>query len=241
MRRRRKTGEPIACMRRTFSRMPVSERPNGEWTSRRAPTSTGTARQAIEIGGLAEQVEAEAAEDRPDLHALQPVVAAGELGRLVGGLVQHRRDDQVSINRVRPVVRRMTRPDRQPDQRRRRRRGEQPGDRLAPAMRREEPGGIGAGAEERGMAQGDDPGIAEDQIGREREQDRRQDLRAERQIVGKDEIGRERQQPGQGLERAEAVAPREGIDRSRRGLGASRPAEQAAAAATAAPPRSAHR
>ena len=31
----RTTGAPIACMRRTFSRIPVNERPNGEWTTRR--------------------------------------------------------------------------------------------------------------------------------------------------------------------------------------------------------------
>ena len=34
--------------------------------------------EAIGIGGAAEQVEAEEAENRPDLHALQPVVTAGD-------------------------------------------------------------------------------------------------------------------------------------------------------------------
>ena len=95
-------------------------------------------------------------------------------------------------------------------------------------MRGEESGGIGAGAEERGMAQGDDPGIAQDQIGRQREQDRRQYLRAERQIVGKEKIGGERSEPRQRLERAIAVAPGKDVDRraarlSRRAAGHARP------------------
>jgi hypothetical protein len=53
-----------------------------------------------------------------------------------------------------------------------------------------EPGGVGAGAEKRGLPQCDDPGIAEDQIGRQREEDRRQDLRAQRQIGREGKIGR---------------------------------------------------
>jgi hypothetical protein len=33
-------------------------------------------------------------------------------------------------------------------------------------MRCKEPGGVGAGAKKRRLAQGDDPGISEDEIGR---------------------------------------------------------------------------
>ena len=79
-------------------------------------------------------------------------------------------------------------------------------------MRREIAGGIGAHAEKSRMAQRDDPGIAQDEIGREAEEDHRKDLRAEREIVGKGKIGGDGQHPGQRLERAKAVAPREGVD-----------------------------
>ena len=63
-----------------------------------------------------------------------------------------------------------------------RRRDQQARERLAPAGLGDEPGGIGAEAEERGMAERDDAGIAEDQIEREREQRRDGDLARERQI-----------------------------------------------------------
>jgi hypothetical protein len=81
----------------------------------------------------------------------------------------------------------------------------------------EKPGGIGAGAEKRGMAQRDDSGIAQHQIGRHRKQNRCQYLRTERQIGREGEIGRYRGQPRQGFERVEAVPP--GKDADRDGLG----------------------
>ena len=146
----------------------------------------------------------------------------------------------VCISSVRPVVRSTTRPDSEPDQRRRQRRGEEPGDRLAPAVRGEDAGGIGAGAEEGGMAQRDDPGIAEHQIGRQREQDRRQDLRAQRQIAREDEIGRQRRQP----RAAPRAAGSGGAGRRRRSRAGDRrikPGRTGPAVATAGSPWSAHR
>ena len=170
--------------------------------------------QAVDIGGLAEQVEAKPAEDRPDLHPLQPVIAAGQPARLVDRLVEHRGDDQGQHQQGEP---RRTQDDearQQPDQRRGRRSGKKPGDRLAPAMGGKEPRGIGAGAEKRGLAQGDDSGIAEHQIGRQREKDRRQDLRAQRQIGREGEIGRNRRNPRHRFERVVAVAPGKAADRA---------------------------
>ena len=49
-------------------------------------------RQAVGVGGAADEIEVEAAEQRPDDHALQAVGAAGEPVELVGELVQHQRD-----------------------------------------------------------------------------------------------------------------------------------------------------
>ena len=55
----------------------------------------------------------------------------------------------------------------------------------------------------------DDAGIAEDEIEREREQDGRENLRAQREIVGKDEEAANRHQPWQRFDGAQPMAPRE--------------------------------
>ena len=64
---------------------------------------------------------------------------------------------------------------------------------------RQHPDRVGAGAEEGGMAERDDAGIAEREIEREREQDGHQEIGAEAEIVREREIERERQDPGQRL------------------------------------------
>ena len=62
-------GAPIAGMRAQFSRMPRSDRPNGELISRRAARKTHEQhRQRIAVGGIAEEIELESAEQRP--HAM---------------------------------------------------------------------------------------------------------------------------------------------------------------------------
>ena len=119
---------------------------------------------------------------------------------------------RVCISRVRPVVRRMMAPLASPTRPAAMRGREEAADRLAPAIGGEDAGRIGAGAEERGMPERDDAGIAQHQIEREREQDGGEDLRAQRQIVRKHEIGRDRQQPGQGLERPQAVPGRKRVE-----------------------------
>ena len=111
----------------------------------------------------------------------------------------------VSISSVSPVVRSSTRPERQPDCRRHARRQDQAGDRLVPdAVIGQHPDRVGAGAEERGVAERDDAGIAEREIEREREQDRDQQLGAEAEIAREDEVEGERQDPGDRLPQPEA-------------------------------------
>ena len=65
---------------------------------------------------------------------------------------------------------------------------------------------IGAGAEEGGVAQGDDAGVAQHQIEREREQHQDQDLGAQRRVVWEDEVRGQGDEPGQELHRFEAMA-----------------------------------
>ena len=78
-----------AGMRAEFSRMPRSDRPNGELIMRRVDQEHEEQHdQRIGVGGVAVEIEAEGAEERPDLHALQAVGAAGEPARAVGRLVQ---------------------------------------------------------------------------------------------------------------------------------------------------------
>ena len=120
-------------------------------------------------------------------------------------------------------MRSRTRPEARPITRCRQAGEHEARDRLAPqAVKRQQSDGIGAGAEERRMAERDDAGIAEREIEREREQDRDQKLGAEAQIVGKDEIDAERDDPGQRLPPAQAVPPDEDARRrmvERRGAG----------------------
>ena len=106
-------------------------------------------------------------------------------------------------------MRSTTRPDKNPDRAAAAAPARRPVIGSPQPLRGEDAGGIGAGAEKRGVAQGHDAGIAEHQIGRQREQDRRQDLRAQCQIVGKDEICRDRRQPRQCFERVVAVPARQ--------------------------------
>src|SRR5262249_29573361 len=75
--------------------------------------------------------------------------------------------------------------------------------------------GVGAGAEEGGLAQRDDAGVAEDQVEGDREQDRDQELGAEAEIFREGEEERERQDPGDRLPRARPMAPGQ---RERRGM-----------------------
>ena len=128
----------------------------------------------------------------------------------------------VSISSVRPGVRRMMAPETRPTSAARRRGGEQAGIGSPQPLAREHARGIGADAEERGVAQRDDAGIAEHEIDRQREQDDGQDLRAEREIVGKHEEGGDRRDPGQRLERIAGGAGARSLQIAAVGIGGMR-------------------
>ncbi len=110
---------------------------------------------------------------------------------------------------------------READDRRHDRRQQQARDRLGPdAVMGQHSDRIGAGAEEGGMAEGDDAGIAEHEVEREREQDRDQQLGAEAEIVRKGEVAGNGEEPGERLPEPQPVAfgqrKRRGVlDRSR--------------------------
>ena len=166
-----------------------------------------------------ERIELEHAEQRRDRQAVEPVEAAGVFRRHVGRplpaapIVQ-----SVSISSVRPVVRSSTRPEASPTSAATDRREDQAGDRLGPdAVLGQHPDRIGAGAEEGGVAERDDAGIAEREIEREREQDRDQQIGAEAEIAREREIERERAGP-------RAAAPTSaagGVGRAQRAAGCS--------------------
>jgi hypothetical protein len=179
---------------------------------RREPTEKQDG-EAVEIGGVAVESEFEMAEYRPHLHALQPVGTAGDRTRLVRGLRQHAGNDEGLHQERQPRRAQDDEAARKTNQSRGRRSGKEPGDWLAPMMRGEDPGGISAGAEKGGVPQGHDPRITEHQIGRQREEDRREDLRAEREIARKEEIPGEREEPRHRFERPVAVAPEKGAER----------------------------
>ena len=92
------------------------------------------------------------------------------------------------MSRVRSLPRTTRKLVDEADQRRGDRAGDdEPRERLAPAVHREEPRRVRADAEERGVAERDDAGVAEDQVEREREERRDQDLAAEHAIAGEKE------------------------------------------------------
>ena len=169
-------------------------------------------RQAVPVGGAAEHVEAEGAEDRLDAHALQAVGAAGQPARLVGQLLQHEDDGKREHQQGQAVRAQDDHAGDQPDDAR-----DDAGDRqcaewLVPAVHGQDAGGVGADAEERGMAERHDAGVAEDEVQRQREQDHDEDLAAQRQVVGKQEIAGDRDQPRRRFPPAQAVAAQHGVD-----------------------------
>ena len=83
---------------------------------------------------------------------------------------------------------------------------DKPGDRLAPAVFGEQTRRIGADAEERGMAERDDAGIAEDQIERQSKQCGDGDLARQDQIIGEQRKWQKRRQPERDLDRLPARA-----------------------------------
>jgi hypothetical protein len=166
-------------------------------------------REAVGIGGAAGEVEVELAEQRPHHHALQPVGAAGPLRQGIGCFVQHQRDGQ-GHHQARKVAaaqhqqagdRAQHGGDRHGDGHAQQRIG---GDELA-----EQAGGIGARAEEGGVAERDDAGIAQDQVEREREQGEDRHLVQQQVLARRQEERGEGQQPEDDLGQPPAGAPGE--------------------------------
>ena len=142
---------------------------------------------AVPIGRLAVEIEGEHAEHRLDVHALQAVDAAGEIGQLVGRLVEHHRNAEGhhQSRQVGPAQHQEAGEETRCG-------GHQRGacqaqQRVAPAVLGHQSRGIGAEPEERGMAERDDAGIAEDQVERHRKQ-------GQPQYVGHDQVARWKQE-----------------------------------------------
>ena len=161
--------------------------------------------QRVPVGGVAVEIEPEQAEQRPHPHALQAVGAAGEPARAVGGLEQQepeaeRDHDQRQMAEARDdEAHQHSRagPRQCP-------RSSKPGERLAPAALGDEARGVGAEAEERGVAERDDAGVAEDQIERQREQRGDRDLARQHQIVRRHHERQQRREPEHDLDGAPA-------------------------------------
>ena len=108
----------------------------------------------IAIGGLAEEIEVEEAEDRRPSMPCSPSAPPVIERRLVGRFLQHLRDDQRQHQKRQALAcAARSRPTTRPTSPAPNAATTRAADRLAPAMRRQEAGDIGAGAEERGMAQ----------------------------------------------------------------------------------------
>src|SRR6185503_3621986 len=82
--------------------------------------------------------------------------------------------------------------------------GEKAGQGFSQVVLGEEPGAVRAEAEERGVAERYDPGVAEDQVERQREQRRDRDLAREREIARRDGERQQRAKPEGDLERVPA-------------------------------------
>ena len=147
------------------------------------------------------EAEGETAEYRPHLHPLQPVVATGDSARLVRRRGQHRRHHQGLHQQGQSAAAQNNQTAEKSDRGGNCGRGQEAGDRLAPAMRGKDPGGIGSGPEKSRLTERDDPGIAQHQIGRQREQNG-QNLGGERQIAGK------RKEPASAASQGSASAER---------------------------------
>ena len=127
--------------------------------------------ERIEEAGLAEHVEHEVSEDRLHLDALQAVGAAGDVREALGQRLQQQRDAE-RHHQPRQVD---TADDEKAREEAEHHGGKARHDQrdhglVDDAVQRKEPRAIGADAEEGGVAERDDAGIAEDQIERHREQ-----------------------------------------------------------------------
>ena len=161
--------------------------------------------QAVDVRRLSVQVELEYAQQFAHHHAGQAVDAAGDERCLVGGLEQHQANAQRYHQPGQVLPAHDQKADQVAGQRGHRCGNEQPADRLAPAMHGQQACGVCPQAEESGMAQRDNAGVAEDQVERQREQADDHDLADQDQVAGKGEVGGDGQQPEHDFQRLPAV------------------------------------
>ena len=156
---------------------------------------------------MAEHVETEQAEDRLHGDALQAVGAAGEPAILVGEFAEHEGDAERhhDARQVRAAQHEEARHE--ADRARDKPRGDQRQHRLIDDLvLGEQRRRIGADAEERGVAERDDAGIAEDEIEREREQRQDRDLGQNEMLAGKQPDRGESRDPEDDFQRMPARA-----------------------------------
>ena len=120
-----------------------------------------------------ERIEFEQAEQRRNRQVRQPVEAAGVFLAHVGGFFEQRHGAEREHQQRQAGGAQQDQAGREPDQRGDTGADSKAANRLVPdPVMRQHSDRVGAGAEERGMAERDDAGIAEREIEREREQDR---------------------------------------------------------------------
>ena len=166
--------------------------------------------QAIDVAVVAVQIEAEQAEDRRNVDALQAVGAAGEVRIAVGEFAQHQRDAE---RHHQPRQIRAAQHQKAGDKAERRRDeagAKQRNDRLVDdAVFGDQAGKISGQAEKRRLTKRNDAGVAKDEIERQREQ--RQDRRIlhDQIFAGKQPDGRESENPECDFQRRPAGSARQ--------------------------------
>ena len=147
-----------------------------------------------------QRAELEDSEQRRDRHVVEAVEAAGVGRSEIGRLLEQRHRAERQHQECQAGGAQQHQAGGEADRRRGRRREQQARDRLVPdAVLGQHADRVGAGAEERGVAERDDAGIAEREVEREREQDHGEQLGAEAEMPRKDEVEGEQQDPGDRL------------------------------------------
>ena len=148
------------------------------------------------------QIEAEQAEDRMNVDALEAVGAAGDIRVAVGDLAQDQRDAERHHQTRQIGAAQHQKAGGEAEHRG----GEAGGDErdhrfVDEAVFGDEAGEIGADAEERRVPERDDAGIAENEIEREREQSEDRGLGQDEMLGGEQPDARQRDEPERDLER----------------------------------------
>ena len=161
--------------------------------------------KTVEEADLAEHVEREQAEDRLHLDALQPVGAAGDVGKALRQRLQQQSDPKRHHQ-----AGEVDTPDHQKTGEKADRGGDEAGNqqrnhRLGDdAVQGQQAGGISTDAEERGVAERYNSGVAENEIERQREQSQPHDIRHDQIAGGEQERTRQCENPERDLARAPA-------------------------------------